>query len=125
MSALVTRPKTATIMLVLLSVSVFIHNLGLGLYYTNGLEPHPTFEFLHTAIFLCGVVWWLRAEARRSAVVPVYCAGLLVSFGWLIIIPYHLFKTRGLSGLVPLAVLSGSFILAYVFAAIAYVIFSL
>lgn len=112
-------------MLGLLSVLVFIYNFGLGLYYTNGLEPPPTFEFLHTAIFVCGVVWWLRAEARRSAVVPVYCAGLLVSLGWLIIIPYHLLKTRGLSGLIPLAILSGSFILAYVFAAIAYVLFSI
>ena len=109
-------------MLVLLSVLVFVHNAGLGFYSAHELEPLPAFEFLHNAAFLCGVVWWLRAEVRRSAVVPVYCSGLLVSLGWLVMIPYHLFKTRGVAGLIPLSILIAAVIVPYV---LGYVLFAL
>jgi hypothetical protein len=108
-------------MLVLLGLLVFVYNFGAGIYYVNGLEPLPTFEFLYNAAFLCGVVWWLRAEAGRSAVQPVYCYGLLVGMGWFIIIPYHLLKTRGVKGLIPLLALIGSFVFAYILTVIVYI----
>jgi hypothetical protein len=60
-------------MLGLLGVLVFVYHFGVGIYYARGLEPLPEFEFLYTVGFLCGVVWWLQAEARRPAVKPVYC----------------------------------------------------
>ncbi len=103
-------------MLVLLVILVFVYSCGIGIYSALGLEPSPTFEFLYTAAFLCGVVWWLEAEARRYVLKPVYCLGLLVSIGWMIMIPYHLFKTRGVRGLIPLLALLVSFIAAHLLA---------
>jgi hypothetical protein len=108
-------------MLVLLGALVFVYNLGAGIYRVTELEPSPTVEFLYSAAFLCGVVWWLQAEVGRSAVQPVYCSGLLVSIGWLIIIPYHLLKTRGARGLLPLLALISSFIIAQILSLILYV----
>src|SRR5688572_16633793 len=96
-------------MLVLLAILVFVYHFGVGIYYAHGLEPLPTFEFLYTAAFLCGVVWWLQADARRYKVEQVYCPGLLVGVGWIVMIPYHLFKTRGIRGFIPLLALVGSF----------------
>lgn len=116
-----TAQKNSLIMLILLGLLVFVYNFGAGIYYVNGLEPLPTFEFLYQAGFLCGVIWWLRADAGTSAVKPVYCSGLLVSIGWFIIIPYHLFKTRGLKGFVPLLALIGSLVIAYILTIIVYV----
>lgn len=107
-------------MLVLLGILVFVYHFGMGIYYTWGLEPSPTFEFLYFAAFLCGVVWWLKAEARRYPVKPLYCPGLLVGYGWIIIIPYHLFKTRGVKGLIPLLALVGSILAAYLLAVVVY-----
>jgi hypothetical protein len=49
---------------------------------------------------------------------------MLVSIGWPVIIPYHLLKTRGLKGLIPLAALIGSYLLALILSAILYLIFS-
>jgi hypothetical protein len=72
---------------------------------------------------LCGVVWWLQAEAGKSAVKSVHCPGLLVSLGWLIIIPYHLLKTRGARGLLPLLALTGTFLFAYMLAGVVYLAF--
>jgi hypothetical protein len=119
-----TGGKASLIMLVLLGFLVFIYHLGVGIYYLRGVETLPAFEFLYTAGFLCGVVWWLQAEARSSAVKRVYCPGLLVGIGWLIIIPYHLLKTRGIRGFIPLSALLGCFLFAYILAAVVYAIFS-
>ncbi len=91
---MINERNTSLPLLALLGILVFIYHFGVGIYYACGLEPLPSFEFLYTAAFLCGVVWWLKAEARRYAVKPVYCLGLLVSIGWLIIIPYHLFRSH-------------------------------
>ncbi|HJS25138.1 MAG TPA: hypothetical protein VJ751_12340 [Pyrinomonadaceae bacterium] len=105
-------------MLILLGVLMFVYHLGRGIYFARGLEPLPTVEFLYTAGFICGVVWWLRADAKSSAVTRTYCDGLLVGIGWIFIIPYHLFKTRGVKGLIPLFALILTFIASYVLAAI-------
>lgn len=111
-------------MLVLLAILVFVYHFGIGIYSALGVEPLPTFEFLYTAAFLCGVVWWLKAEARRYSHKPVYCPGLLVGMGWVIIIPYLLFKTRGARGLIPILALMGSFLAAHLLSAFVYMTLS-
>jgi hypothetical protein len=110
--------------LVLLGILGFVYHFGVGIYSASGLEPSPAFEFLYTAAFLCCVVFWLRAEAQRYAVRNAYCLGLLVGVGWMIMIPYHLFKTRGVKGLIPLGALLGSFLVAHILAVLVYMIFS-
>ena len=107
----------------LLGLTVFIYHFGIGIYHALGLEPLPAFEFLYRSAFLCGVVWWLQAEARRSAVAPIYCLGLLVGMGWPIMIPYHLFKTRGARGLIPLLGLIGSWLVGHLLAVAVYMTF--
>ena len=99
-------------MLVLLIILIFVYNAGAAFYNAQGLEPLPAFEYLYHAAFVCGVVWWLKGETKRSAVTSIYCPGMLVGIGWLIIIPYHLLKTRGAKGLIPLFALFGSFAIA-------------
>ena len=109
-------------MLVLLGLAIFIYHLGRGILDALKLEPPPGLEFLYTAIFLCGVVWWLRAESQSSAVKQLYCAGLLAYTAWPIIIPYHLLKTRGVRGLLPLLALIATFISARILATIIYLV---
>lgn len=107
-------------MLVLLGVLVFVYHLGFGIYGALGLQPSPVFEFLYTGAFVCAVVWWLRAEANSSPVARIYCQGLLVGVGWIFIIPYHLLKTRGVKGLIPLFALIGTFVVSQVLATVLY-----
>jgi len=104
--------KTNSDMLVLLIILVFVYHAGAAFYYAHGLEPLPTFEFLYNAGFFCGVVWLLKAETKRSAITSIYCPGMLVGLGWLIIIPYHLLTTRGVKGLIPVFALFGSLLIA-------------
>ena len=110
-------------MLVLLGILVFIYQIGLGVYHARGLEPSPTFEFLYSAAFICGVVWWLKAETGMS-VVSIYCPGVTVALGWLIVIPYRLVKTRGLRGLIPFFALIGIMVVSRIFGVIISLVFS-
>jgi|SRR5215213_1663476 len=117
---MIAEQKRSLIMLVLLGASIFIYHLGRGILDARGVEPAPGLEFLYTAIFICGVVWWLRAEIQSSTVTRLYCAGLLAYIAWPIIIPYHLLKTRGVRGLLPLLALIGTFISARILATVIY-----
>jgi hypothetical protein len=112
-------------MLVLLIILIFLYHAGAAIYYVQGVEPLPVFEFLYQAAFLCGVVWLLNAETKRSGVTSIYCQGMLVGFGWLIIIPYHLLTTRGVRGLIPVFALLGSFLIAQIFLSVFYLAFTL
>jgi hypothetical protein len=107
-------------MLVLFAILVFVYNFAYALFLATGFELSPVVEFLYRAAFLCGAIWWLRADARRSAVKPLYCQGMLMGVGWFALIPYHLLKTRGAKGLLPLLLLAGSFVLARVAATMVY-----
>src|ERR1051325_1072341 len=115
--------KNSLTMLVLLGMLVFVYHFANGFYFAEGIEPLPTVEFLYTTGFLCGVVWWLQAEAKQSPVKSVHCHGLLVGIGWFFIIPYHLLKTRGLRGILPLLALIGTFLFAYVLAGVVHLAF--
>ena len=117
---MIAEQKRALIMLVLLGAAIFIYHLGRGILDALRLDPPPSLEFLYTIVFVCGVVWWLRAEIPNSAVTRMYCAGLLAYSAWPIIIPYHLLKTRGVRGLLPLFALIGTFVSARILATVIY-----
>ena len=103
-------------MLVLLGVLVFVYHLGTGIYTYNSLEPLPTSDFLYQTAFFSGVVWALKADVRKSPVQSLYCSGLIISIGWLIVGPYHLLKTRGSRGLIPILALMGCLVAAQIMA---------
>ena len=94
-------------MLVLLTVMMVVHQVGTIIYSALGEEPLPTFEFLYTFGFLCGIVWFLKAEVERSEAAQAYCPGVTIGMAWVFLLPYHLIKSRGVRGLIPLFALAG------------------
>ena len=108
-------------MLVLLAILIFVYHFAASVYLIAGIEPSASTEFLYVAGFPCAAIWWLRGDTSKSAATPVYCHGLLMTVGWFVIIPYHLFKTRGVRGLLPLLLLIGSYVLSQLAAAVVYI----
>jgi hypothetical protein len=108
--------NSSLVMLVLLGLLVFVYNLGNGIYLYSGLERLPAWDFLYQAAFLSGVVWALKADTRKSAVQSVFCSGLIFSIGWLFAAPYHLLKTRGAVGLLPILALLICIVVAHILA---------
>ena len=110
-------------MLVLFAILIFIYNFTATLYALTGVEPLPTVEFLYLGAFPWGAIWWFRSETQKSDLQRVYCHGMLMNVGWFVIIPYHLLKTRGWKGLIPLLALVGTYVVSLVMAAIVYGVF--
>lgn len=94
-------------MLVLLALMMIVYHIGILIYFILGEEPLPTFEFLYQFGFVCGIVWFFKAEAERSAAAHAYCPGVTIGMGWFFLLPYHLLKSRGARGLIPLFALVG------------------
>ena len=109
-------------MLVLFAILIFIYNFAAALLRASGVELSPAVEFLYAAAFPCAAIWWLRSDAYRSSVKPLYCQGVMMGAGWFVIIPYHLLKTRGAKGFLPLLLLVGSFVAAQLAAAVVYLL---
>jgi hypothetical protein len=110
-------------MLVLFAILIFIYNFTASLYALTGVEPLPTVEFLYIAAFPWGAIWWFKSETQQSDLRRLYCHGMLMNFGWFVIIPYHLFKTRGWRGFLPMLALVGTYVLSIVMASIVYAVF--
>ena len=109
-------------MLVLLAILIFIYNFGATFLMLSGSEISPAGKLLYAAALPCGAIWWLRSDARRSVINSLYCQGMLVGYGWLVTLPYHLLKTRGAKGFLPLLLLIGSYVSAPIAAGIAYLL---
>lgn len=105
-------------MLILLAILIFIYNFATTFYFMSGTEPSPSVEFLYAAAFPCAAIWWLRSDVHKSAITPMYCHGVLMGAGWFAMIPYHLLKTRGVKGFLPLLLLIGSFLVARIMAGV-------
>jgi hypothetical protein len=109
-------------MLVLFAILIFIYNFAAALFLASGFELSAAVEYLYAAMFPCAAIWWLRSDAYRSSVKPLYCQGMMMGIGWFVIIPYHLLKTRGAKGFLPLLLLAGSFVTARTAATVIYVL---
>lgn len=109
-------------MLVLFAILIFVYNFAAVFFFASGVELSPAVEFLYAAAFPCAAIWWLRSDAHRSSVTSLYCQGIMMGAGWFVIIPYHLLKTRGAKGFLPLLLLVGSFLTAQFAAVVVYVI---
>lgn len=77
---------------------LLLHGIGEGVLMARGVESAALDSLYRVGLLWC-LVWWLRADGRRRGVQPVYCLGMLVMVGSLILLPYHLFRTRGAAGL--------------------------
>jgi hypothetical protein len=86
----------------LLGAFFLIFNVGSALYATHGLLPSGGFVFLYYVLSGLLIANWLHADNRRLGLPEVMDQGWLVYMVWPLAFPYHLFKTRGRSGVVTL-----------------------
>jgi len=109
-------------MLVLLAVLVFFSSVSHTFFSLEHLEFPVLAEGLYRIAFIWAVGWWIREENRRHRIAPLYCDGLLISIGWLVLIPYYLFKTLGLKGFIPLFTLIVVFVAGSIVGGLAYLL---
>jgi hypothetical protein len=73
---------------------MLISGLGAGVSSAQGSDTRVQ-EIIFSLGFVWATVWWLRLDSRRHNVTPPYCAGMLMSVAWPIVLISHLYQTRG------------------------------
>lgn len=68
------------------------------LYLAREIALPAVFEFLYSFASIGLICWWMRDDSRRAGVSWPLDLGMFLYAAWLVIVPYHLFKTRGLRG---------------------------
>lgn len=102
-----------------LALLLLIHGVGVGVLMAREVES-AALDYLYRVGLLWCLVWWLKADGRRRGVRPVYCLGMLMMVGGFILLPYHLFKTRGVAGLLLILAFFGALIASGVVSIVTY-----
>jgi hypothetical protein len=107
------NPKRYTTPSVVLFTFGFLFQFLAALYELRQLETPWPLDLLSRIAFVWLVWWWLRDDSRRRGITWALDLGMLLFAAWIVVLPYHLFKTRGLKAFIPvlayiLVVLCGS-----------------
>jgi hypothetical protein len=88
------NPLSLTVIIIVVFCS--FQQMVYGLFAARGHEPSGAFEFLSYIVLFSLVGYWLTGDNRRYKVYWVYDMGFFLYLAWPLIIPFYLFKTRGL-----------------------------
>lgn len=97
---------------------VFVAQFVTTLYSAREIALPLFFDFLYPFASLWLICWWLREDSRRTGVTWPIDLGMFLYIAWIFILPYHLFRTRGLKGFLGIFSFIGILIAAWVAAAI-------
>ena len=93
------------------------------MYAAWQLETPAAFEVLHAIAFLWLIWWWLVTDCKTTGVTWPMDLGMFLYIGWIFILPYYLFKTRGIKAMIGIASFIGVFVAAWASAAVIIVVF--
>lgn len=73
------------------------------------LEPPWAWTLLSSVGFVWVVCSWLQDDSRKREIRWPLDLGMFVYVAWVLVLPYHLLRTRGLAGVIPVMyfILSG------------------
>jgi len=81
-----------------------------GVLYWNGAEGSGGAEWISTTVAILFLVLWIDADSKgRPEIYRPYEYGYLLLFIWLPYLPYYMWRTRRVRGLLAFAGLAGLF----------------
>lgn len=90
------------------------------LYFAYELELPSTFDVWHALGFWGILCWWLREDSKKYGVGWVLDMGFFLYVAWIFILPYHLFKTRGVRAFTTILLFIAIFVAANLLSLIVY-----
>jgi hypothetical protein len=95
-----------------------------GLYLARGVEVPGLYSLMGRLTFFWLIGWWVLKDSRRHGFKLVYDMGFFLFIAWPLILPYYLFKTRGIKALLTILSFLAVYVGTYVMGVLAYAIFS-
>lgn len=120
---MITRKRWFATTTTVLFFFIFFTQFVATMYAAWQLETPAAFEALYAVAFLWLVWWWLVTDCRATGVTWPMDLGMFLYMGWIFILPYYLFKTRGLKAVIGIASFVGIFVAGWLTAAIVIVVF--
>lgn len=117
--------KLFTTPLIMLCVFLVIAQLINGLYFYRGVAPSNAFSLLYSVCFFLLIGWWLKEDNKTYRIKWVYDIGFFLYLAWMFIIPYYLFKTRGIKGFITILSFVGLLLGTYLIGVIVAMLLSL
>ena len=108
----------------LLSIYLVVTQIIAGFYLSRDAELPATYTFLHPLGQLWIIGWWLEKDSRRHGVAWVFDMGLFLAIAWPFIMPYYLFKTRGVRALLIILAFVAIYLVAFVTGVMFYALLS-
>ena len=90
-------------------------------YAMRQVQPSAGHFFLSQLAFVWVIWWWLSDDSGRRGISWGLDLGMFLPIAWPILVPYHLFKTRGFAGFIPIL----WFVLAMAFGLVAAIVVSM
>lgn len=106
----------------LLYVFLIIMQFAGGLYAASNLEPPPAYTFLYPLGFIWIIGWWLVRDSQKRGVKWVFDMGLFLYIAWPFVMPYYLFKTRGVKAFLTILIFTAAYLGAYLAGAMLYLL---
>jgi hypothetical protein len=107
------RKTRVSIPLICLSIFLLIVHVANGFYFALAVEPFPGFNHLSSFGLIMLIVWWLKEDSKNFGLNWVYDMGLFIYLGWIFILPYYLFKTRGIRAFITIFSFIGIYVGTY------------
>jgi hypothetical protein len=85
-------------------------------------QAPPAMRLLFTVVLIWAAIWWIREETKTAGLKQNYCYGAAAAWAYPFMLPYYLFKLRGLRALAILALLIGIYIGAVMVTGVGYAI---
>ena len=86
--------------------AIFVYTFALqfidNLYALQGIESPVVWDVLSRIVFVWLIWSWLLDDSRKRGIGWVLDLGMFLYLAWMIVLPYHLFKTRGWAAFVPI-----------------------
>jgi hypothetical protein len=112
----VTRP------LICLCLFLLFIQIANTFYAAYGVEPSSGFGMLYTLGLLWIGVWWVKHDNKQYKIGLVYDLGLFLYMAWVIVVPYYLFKTRGLKAFITLFSFVGIYLVTYLIGTVVFLV---
>lgn len=87
------RPQISLVALTIL------YALGVGIVVASGKEVGDSTKWLWSFSFSLLLAWWVGSDRKDKKFSAPFEHEAAVFFGWPIVVPYYLYRTRGRKGL--------------------------
>jgi hypothetical protein len=81
-----------------------VSQISRGAYLAYGIEPPPAYELLHFVGIVWILGWWLRQDLAKHKVGWPLDLGMFLQIAWPAVVPYYLFRTRGVRAFIIIAI---------------------